>query len=137
MTPALLEAVERLERLARGAQRSGAVWLFPAASPDVILSLCAALREAKAQEWLPIESAPKGRTVLVGYYNRAGKWRTVRGHYYEPQTLELSDQYGGDEGDGFAPEGWYEEVENSETINFTDELPTHWQPLPPAPKDQP
>lgn len=84
-------------------------------------------------QWREIETAPKGRTLLVGYTNRAGKWRTVRGHYYLPQTLELSDDYGDDYGDGFAPEGWYEEVENSGTINFTDEPPTHWMPLPSRP----
>ena len=84
--------------------------------------------------WKTIETAPKGRKVLAGYLNRANKWRTVVACYYLPQTLELSDDWNGDdEGDGFAPEGWYEECENSETINFTEEPPTHWMPLPAAP----
>ena len=80
-------------------------------------------------QWQPIETAPKGRILLVDYTNRAGKWRTVRGRYYEAETLdsEVSD-------DGWAPEGWYEEADNAEEINFTDEPPTHWMPLPAAPQ---
>lgn len=92
----------------------------------------AAVLAARPPDWQPIATAPKGRTLLVGYPNRAGKWRTIRAHYYLSQTLELSDDYGGDD-DGFAPEGWYEECENSETINFTEHDPTHWMELPAPP----
>lgn len=87
--------------------------------------------EAGAPKWLPIESAPKGRTLLIGYFNRAGKWRSVRGHYYAAETLESElDE------SGWAPEGWYEKPDNAEEINFTDMEPTHWQflPSPPAQK---
>lgn len=95
-----------------------------------VRALYAAPAAPSVPQWQPIETAPKGRILLVGYTNRAGKWRTVRGRYYEAETLESEMSE-----DGWAPEGWYEEADNAEEINFTDEPPTHWMPLPAAPTD--
>lgn len=85
-----------------------------------------------AMRWRPIDTAPKGRAVLVGYRNRAGKWRTVKGCYYLPQTLQMEDDRDDLEDDGYAPEGWYEESETHDAIFKTDEPPSHWMPLPAA-----
>ncbi len=82
---------------------------------------------------MPIESAPKGRKVLAGYTNSAGKWRTVTARYYPPQTLELDGDDLDMDDDGYAPEGWYEESESQGNILPTDMPPTHWMPLPAAP----
>jgi len=85
-------------------------------------------------EWIPIETAPKGRKVIVGYPNCLGNWRTIIARYYPAGTLELEDGFGDLDYDGYAPEGWYEETETHETIRRTDEEPTHWMPLPEPPK---
>lgn len=79
--------------------------------------------------WQPIETAPRGRKLIVGYFNPLGKWRSVMGCYYLEGTLE-SDT---DES-GFAPEGWYEETEAYEYLMPMDQEPTHFQFLsdPPA-----
>lgn len=83
-----------------------------------------------ADGWLPIESAPKtGRTLLLGYRNSLGKWRTVRGqwmsfdyianHWEDPDDVE---------------EGWFETaVEAEEIPNCWRITPTHWMPVPAEP----
>ncbi len=83
-------------------------------------------------EWQPIETAPKGKKLLLGYRNRAGQWRTVTGCYYLPGTLAVDEDWS-DVG-GFAPEGWYEESETQDHLWLCDEPPTHWMPLPELPK---
>lgn len=82
--------------------------------------------------WRDISTAPKGRKIIVGYFNEAGNWRSVMACYYLPKTLDWNTDYEGGDEDGFAPEGWYEEIENTETI-FPMKAPTHWRPLPPPP----
>lgn len=83
-----------------------------------------------ATQWRPIETAPKGKGILVAYRNSLGKWRRVIARYYGPQMLESMDA---DSEDDYAPEGWYEECESQEDIRVTNELPELWQPLPGAP----
>jgi hypothetical protein len=101
--------------------------------------LTAALKAAlatvpDADEWQPIETAPKGRKVIVGYINDCGNWRTVMGCYIEPRTLDANTDYIDGDEDGYAPEGWYEDGEAySEAILPTDKPPTHWRPLPAPP----
>ncbi|KDC23984.1 PF04448 family protein [Bordetella bronchiseptica F4563] len=86
----------------------------------------AAVRSA----WTPIESAPRtGCTLLLGYANSHGKWRTVRGQW-------MSDEYIGnnwEEPDDIEA-GWFETaVEADDVPNCWHIEPTHWQPLPAAP----
>ena len=55
-------------------------------------------------EWKPIETAPKdGRTILLGYFNSAGKWRTTRGQWMSQNYI---DEYAEDP-DCMSP-GWHE-----------------------------
>lgn len=80
--------------------------------------------------WKPIESAPKtGRTLLLGYWNSHGKWRTVRGQW-------MSAEYIGkewDEPDGVEA-GWFETaVEADDVPNCWPVTPSHWQPMPAPP----
>lgn len=80
------------------------------------------------QGWQDIASAPKdGRTMLLGYPNKRGKWRTVRGQWFS--EAEIAETWE-DEG----VEGWYETSEEAEDIpNCWSIEPTHWMPLPPSP----
>ena len=92
--------------------------------------------------WLPIESAPKGRTVLVYYKNNNGKGRIIRARYVEKYTEEetgesdLQCDYSEEKDCYYWPEGWYEEIENYEeygSVKFKQNI-THWMPLPAAPQ---
>lgn len=97
-----------------------------------------ALREAwvnraalQAQQWQPIETAPKDKWLILGYYNIAGKWRTVRGNWFDDGDL-FDDNEEPIHGD----EGWYETAENANDLpNVWPINPTHWMPLPAAPKE--
>lgn len=92
-------------------------------------ALESALRDA-LDGWQPIATAPKdGRTLLLGYFNSHGKWRTMRGQWmsadYIAENWEEPDN---------GVEGWHEtSVEADETPNCWYTEPTHWMPLPAAP----
>ena len=79
--------------------------------------------------WMPIETAPKGRILLVYYLNKLGNGRTMRARYYLPETLDSDTTES-----GWADEGWYEESEAYEYLMPLDGEPTHWMHLPAAPK---
>lgn len=84
-------------------------------------------------EWQDIATAPKNKTVLAAYRNALGNWRIVTACYHT--QLEWSDDHLRDDDDEseYAPEGWYEESDSSETIYPTDHPPSHWMPLPKPP----
>ena len=88
--------------------------------------------EPEPVAWRPIETAPKGRIVLVHYKNQLGNGRTMRARYYLPETLESDTTES-----GWSDEGWYEESEAYEYLMPLDGDPTHWMPLPPAPDTTP
>ena len=79
--------------------------------------------------WQPIETAPKHRTLLLGYFNSHGNWRTLRGQWFSQESIEETW-----EDADLAGEGWYETpVEIDDTPNCFWTEPTHWMPFPPAP----
>jgi hypothetical protein len=82
-------------------------------------------------DWQPIETALKGREMLVYYKNKYGKERIVRARYYPPETLE-SEEMADEE---WAPEGWYEESDTHDILRPVDGEPTHWMHLPPPPTE--
>ena len=88
---------------------------------------------ASCAGWVPIASAPKNRKLIVGYRNEHGNWRTVIGCFYAAGMLEWHDDYGGDEAEEYAPEGWYEKTVTHEVVMPLETDPTHWMPLPAAP----
>jgi hypothetical protein len=92
--------------------------------------IATALPRVAATVWQPIETAPKtGRTLLLGYLNSTGKWRTVRGQWMS--EAYISEQW--EEPDDAEP-GWYEtSVEADDPPNCWPIEPTHWMPLPAAP----
>jgi hypothetical protein len=102
----------------------------------LVYDLIAAVRyyaapPARVDGWQPIETAPKdGRTVLLGYHNSHGKWRTMRGQWMSQEYIDENFE----EPDMATP-GWYEtsvEADDIPSAWFTE--PTHWMPLPPAPQ---
>lgn len=84
-------------------------------------------------EWQPIETAPKdGRTILLGTYNSHGNWRTMRGQW---MSLDYIAEYFEEPDD--VEEGWFETcVEADEPPNCWPVAPTHWMPLPAAPRHE-
>ncbi|SIO58297.1 hypothetical protein [Paraburkholderia phenazinium] len=86
------------------------------------------------ETWQPIETAPKtGRTLLLGYPNVLGKWRTVRGQWISEAHIAENWEEPDD-----AEAGWYEtSAEADDVPNCWPITPTHWMPLPPAPEVNP
>lgn len=80
-----------------------------------------------ATRWQPIETAPQdGRTVLLGYANSHGRWRTLRGQWMSQEFIDENWE----EPENGEP-GWYEtSVENDDVPNCWRTRPTHWMPLP-------
>lgn len=116
-------------------------------SEDVFTIMCAArahLEHLKYGGRQPIGTAPKNQSVLVGYWNRNGKWRTVKATYIGKRTVEADSddfdfgEYCVDENNYYFPEGWHEDLEES-----ADEMdygyykmrnrPLYWMPLPKPP----
>lgn len=89
--------------------------------------------------WQPIDTAPKGRKVIVHYLNPLGNARVVMARYYPQHTLEMDDDPGEtgdyDEASGviYAPEGWYEEHDSDEPILPLGGVPSHWTAVPAPP----
>lgn len=92
---------------------------------------------ADSPTWLPIESAPERRKVMVTWVNALGKRRTTFAAFWPIGTLDMGDDTSEDhvDEDGknvFA--GWYEESEaNDDDYWRLTEMLTHWMPLPSAP----
>jgi hypothetical protein len=86
------------------------------------------------EPWQPIETAPKdGRTLLLGRYNEAGNWRTMRGAWMSAEYIAENWE----DPDSGEP-GWHEtSVEADDAPNCWAITPTHWMPLPAAPGAQP
>lgn len=94
----------------------------------------AAIEAYQRQQWRSIETAPTdGRTILLGYFNSHGKWRTLRGQWMSEAYIA---EYWEDPDD--VEPGWFEtSVEADDPPNCWRIIePTHWQPLPPPPEAQ-
>ena len=97
-----------------------------------VRALLAAAPQAHQTAWLPIESAPRDKTILLGYRNSHGHWRTLRGEWFSRE--EIDEMW--EEPDGVEP-GWFEtSVEADDVPNVWRTNPTHWMPLPQPPKEQ-
>jgi hypothetical protein len=81
----------------------------------------------QAGTWMPIETAPKNRLLLVGFFNAVGKWRSMHAQYRD----DLPQHDDADDGDEPAEAGWYEGSLEAEMLFPV--RPTHWQPLPAGP----
>jgi hypothetical protein len=79
-------------------------------------------------EWQPIETAPKYRMLLVGFFNSLGKWRSMHAQWRD--DLPQHDEAEAD--DEPAPAGWYSgSLEDEQLFQCS---PTHWMFLPEPPK---
>ena len=83
--------------------------------------------------WQPIETAPKdGRKLILSYKNSHGLVRTVMAKWVtDEEAAETDTDDVGLEG------GWYECIDNWDDycqVAIHQGEPTHWMPLPAAPK---
>ena len=115
--------------------------LMPVASEDIrevqpLYASPTALPALPAPEWQPIETAPKGKKIIVSVPNgKNHKPITMMGRYWPRGTLPVAEGYEDEDwavevnGEFYMPEGWYEEceVEDAPAHNIA---PTLWQPLP-------
>lgn len=99
---------------------------------DFVIARASLSNQPQQAGWMPIETAPKtGRTLLLGYFNSAGNWRTMRGQW---MSQDYIDEYWEEPDD--AEPGWFETVVEGDDIpNCWRTEPTHWMllPLPPVP----
>lgn len=94
--------------------------------------------------WMPIETAPALRWILVYYRNSSAKSRIIEARFVPHLTEEscpddeyqdydeYSDEY-------YLPEGWYEAVDNWDefaSVPVIEGIPTHWMPLPEPPEGE-
>ena len=87
--------------------------------------------EAKPQ-WLPIETAPKNGTELIGWREDCGplliRWTSCS----ELMTDFEIEASGIDEKTLFAEDWFYADIFSGGRLEGS-EIPTHWMPLPPPP----
>ena len=99
---------------------------------------------AKAETaWIPVAVLPAPcLKVIATYVNRLGNRRTIMAKWIPGKTEEahsLDDEFGEyDEATDttYAPEGWYEVIDNFDDCTFvavSEGVITHWMPLPEAP----
>jgi len=103
-----------------------------------VAKIAAAITAVKAtlaqDSWQPIATAPKtGRKVILFYLNRNSLPRTVMARWVTDEEAAETD------GEGVGLEaGWYECIDNwdyTEVAIYEGE-PTHWMPLPEAPRKE-
>lgn len=124
----LSKAVERL--------REAAATNFDGDAPhQMVCDVLDLIAFYDAMKWMPIEEAPKGAMVLVYYKNALGKSRIVKAFYAQKHTLECDEDFADYDEDAdqyYAPEGWYEDIDNWDefsSIRITCGEPTHFIPL--------
>lgn len=99
---------------------------------------------AKAETaWIPVAALPAPcLKVIATYVNSLGNRRTIMAKWVPGKTEEahsLDDEFGEyDEATDttYAPEGWYEVIDNLDDCTFVavrEGVITHWMPLPEAP----
>ncbi len=102
--------------------------LYASPSPQPDTAEIAKLREQLVSaQWQPIETAPKGRLLLVGFFNELGKWRSMHAQYRD----DLPQHDDADFDDEPAEAGWYEGSLEAEVLFPVS--PTYWMPLPAPP----
>ena len=108
---------------------------------EVKLSAVPAQELVKQESWLPIETAPKGKKIIVKYKNACEKDRTVFAKYIERFTEESTyesdcDEYNDNDDTHYLKEGWVELIDNWDEFSSvyfdSANIPTGWMPAPPV-----
>lgn len=95
---------------------------------------CALRGAQKESGWRPIAEAPvDGRTLLLGWFNSHGKWRTTRGMWL---TQAYIDEYFEDP--DLSSPGWVETSVEDDDGQCWPIKPSHFQflPSPPTPEGE-
>lgn len=110
---------------------------------DTIDTLRAQLAAKAETAWIPVAVLPAPCLKVIGtYVNSLGNRRTIMAKWVPGKTEEahsLDDEFGEyDEATDttYAPEGWYEIIDNLDDCTFvavSEGVITHWMPLPEAP----
>jgi hypothetical protein len=75
--------------------------------------------------------------LLVGYNNKNGHWRSVRGQWFSAEHIAENWENIEDDAHAKEMEGWYVmSVECTEEPNCWPITPTHWMHLPNPPLDR-
>ncbi len=122
---------------------NGRFYIVPV-TQDEWLTFQAGHAAAKAETaWIPVAVLPAPcLKVIATYVNRLGNRRTIMAKWVPGKTEEahsLDDEFGEyDEATDttYAPEGWYEVIDNLDDCTFvavSEGVITHWTPLPEAP----
>ncbi|MBF5007640.1 hypothetical protein [Diaphorobacter caeni] len=72
-------------------QSNATAWL------EAFMDHCEGAAPSVPQGWMPIESAPKDKTILLGYRNSNGHWRTLRGEYMLDEHMQAGYLQGASE----------------------------------------
>jgi hypothetical protein len=109
-----------------GARQDGGAMLSSLAAYTIPLI---AQSQTPGEGWMPIESAPKtGRTLLLGYFNALGNWRTLRGEWFSREVIDQQWENAED-----CEESWYETMVEGDEERVWKTEPTHFQYLPKPP----
>lgn len=105
----------------------------------------AELESKLSDEWVSVEDdLPKsGRRVIFSWVNSHGKTRTSMGFYSKKQTLDADfweetdgADYCEETGQYFCPEGWHEEMHESEYFYYVSDKVIAWMPRPNPPTEK-
>lgn len=106
--------------------RNGDVWITSIAAAKLARDLLAKL---PAQEWQPIETAPKDGTYIILYQPDFKDENTVR-QARKPREMRISTGFF----DYYEKRGWFE-FQSGDGYEYQENqiFPTHWMPLPNPP----
>jgi len=118
-------------------RQTGSMSRFHAAKDKARAALAQVAEVGMASEWLPIESAPKDGSELIGWRDDAGvlliRWTCCADFMSDREIEDATKGHGGDS-EWIEQYNWFYADFISGGRLEGDEEPTHWMPLPEPPK---